>query len=111
MKRSVAAVCRSSALKRYNDLSISLKPQDELFLHEGMCLDSDEATLEPFTPRVFRCRASFTTACFEFVMVDLFVVSVADRWTTEHGQSEGVGLEGRCSSGLEPPFVRNQVSG
>ena len=49
------------------------KPQDELFLHKGMCLDSDEATLKPFTPRVFRCRASFTTACFEFVTVDLFV--------------------------------------
>lgn len=59
VKRSVAAVCRSSDLNRYNDLSISLKAQDELFLHEGMCLDSDEATLEPFLPRVFRCRASF----------------------------------------------------
>lgn len=73
VKRSVAAVCRSSDLKRSNDLSVSLKPQDELFLHEGMCLAPDGATLEPFTPRVFRCRDSFTTACFEFAMVDLFV--------------------------------------
>lgn len=58
-KRSVAAVCRSSDFKRYNDLSIFPKPQDELLLHGSMCLDPDGATLEPFTPRVFGRRASF----------------------------------------------------
>lgn len=50
------------------------------------CLDSDGATLEPFTPRVFRCRASFTTVCFEFAIVDLFVYF-------NHVRSEGVELE------------------
>lgn len=47
--------------------------------------DCDGATLEPFTPRVFRCRASFTTACFEFVRVDLFVCY--NRWNSEGGRA------------------------
>lgn len=71
MNRSVAAVRRSSEFKRYNELSIFLKPRDEFFPSMKACV------WIPTGPHwsLSRLVSSLTTARFEFTTVDSLIGS------------------------------------